>query len=107
MGSLSAIPCENELQYSRQIDTQVILHNLDQGNRDYAADPRYGKSMNYTDIYEPKMKFFSPEYYTKISSRFYWVKFDTEKLNRKQEEFPLLSFVPDKEEFRFIDFSHA
>ena len=43
------------------------------------------------------------EYYSKILSRFVWVRFDTEKLNRKhKEEFALLSFVLDKEEFSFI-----
>ena len=43
------------------------------------------------------------EIYTKIPSRFCRVSFDTEKLNRKHaEEFALLLFVPDKEEFSFI-----
>ena len=42
------------------------------------------------------------KYYSKIPSRFCWVSFDTEKLNRKHTDvFALLSFIPNKEEFSF------
>ena len=43
------------------------------------------------------------KYYTELTSRFSRVSFDTEKLNCKhREEFALLSFIPNKEEFSFI-----
>ena len=43
------------------------------------------------------------KYYTKISSRFSRVSFDTEKLNQKHREvFASLSFIPNKEECSVI-----
>ena len=42
------------------------------------------------------------KYYSKILGSFCWVSIDTEKVNRKHREvFAPLSFLPDKEEFRF------
>ena len=43
------------------------------------------------------------KYYSKIPSRFCWISFDSEKLNREQRGIcSAVQFVHDKEEFSFI-----
>ena len=48
--SVSAIPYKNELHRDdyTQEHLHVILHYPDQGNREYAADPTYSKSISCT-----------------------------------------------------------
>ena len=86
-----------------QEQLQVNLHYPDQGDSEYAADPGYGKCMSCTLRYMSAEDEIFVEYYCKIPRRFCRVSFDTERLNKKyREEFTLLSFVPDKEDFSFI-----
>ena len=75
----------------------------DEAKDECAADPAYGKSMSCKLLYIASGRWHFDKYYSEILSRFFWVSFDTEKLNRKHREiFAPLSMVPDKKEFTFI-----